>query len=145
MDRDGERARVSGFVVASFEQERDLKRSPPWRRELRQHLDDGIPEQVAERRVCKPLLGLRRSGAEHPQPPLACSRHPGQPERRLADPGVAFEHDSGRPIARPVEEGVQRGNLVLPTDDLDSHLEPMLTRSGGDFECGGAGHRHSAV
>lgn len=87
-------------VAVPVEQKRSLERPPPRSRELRQHLGGAGPEQVAERSVRESLLGLRGSSAEHAQRPFPCRLDPGQPERRLADAGVALEHDRGRSLAK---------------------------------------------
>ena len=121
MHRDGERARVRRRIAVLVEQQRGLERPPPRRRELGQHLRRAIREEVAERRVGEPLLGLRGSGAEHAERPLPGGLDAGRPERRLADPGLAFEDERSRAAVRPVEEGVQRCDLVLPADDLHCH------------------------
>ena len=68
------------------------------------------------------LLDLGGPGAQDRQRPLPGGLDPGQPERGLADSSLSLEHDCSRPLARPVQEGAQLGDLVFPADDLLCHL-----------------------
>ena len=76
-------------------------------------------------------LGLGRSRHEDAQSLRACMLDARQPERRLPDARFAFEHECTGRSPRLVDEGVQGGEFLLPTDDLEHHPPPNLgTRSG---------------
>ena len=55
--------RIFGRV---FEEECDLERATPRRREGRQHVVEGVFEEISEPRVREATLGLRRSRRENP-------------------------------------------------------------------------------
>ena len=107
--------------IALAQQQRGLERPAPRSGQLGKHIRDAVLEQVDERRVREPLLRLRGPRREHLQRPLARRLDAGEPERRLADPRLAFEHDDVRPPACPGDECLERGDLVVPPDDLDCH------------------------
>src|SRR5437773_11612393 len=67
-------------------------------------------------------LGLRRPRQEDAQPTRARELDAREPERRLADPGVALQHERGSPTLPPADEGLDRGASFLPADDLERHV-----------------------
>ena len=119
---DRERARICRDVALGIEQQRRLERPTPWRREHRQHFGGGFPEQVAEPGVRESLLGLGRPRGEHSEPSLARRLRPGQPERRLADARLAFEHEGGGTFRGPPDEVEQGGDLLVSSDDVHPHV-----------------------
>ena len=65
-------------------------------------------------------LGLRRSRQEDAEPTRARELDAREPERRLADPSLALQHERGSPTLRPADEGLDRGAVFLPpADDLN--------------------------
>ena len=66
-------------------------------------------------------LGLGRPRREDAQSARARMLDAGEPERRLADPGLALEHERRRPCRRSADEGAEGGELLLSADDLDGH------------------------
>ena len=69
----------------------------------------------------EPALGLGWPRAENAQPPRARVFDTGKPERRLADPSVALEHERESTFVFAIEEGADGGQLLLATDDLQRH------------------------
>ena len=127
-DRDAERPPVDGPLGAFSHEQRDFERLPSRRRHRGQHLVEHALEEIAERDVRQPALGLCGPRGQHPQPLLARGLDPGQPNRRLADSCVAFEHERVRPLD-PLEEGVQRGQLLVSADDVQGRHEGSVRAS----------------
>ena len=119
---DRERARICRDVPLGIEQQRRLERPTPWRREHRQHFGGGFPEQVAEPGVRESLLGLGGPRGKHTEPSLARRLRPGQPERRLADARLAFEHEGGGTFRGPLDEVEQGGEFLVSSDDVHPHV-----------------------
>ena len=101
-DRDAERARIE-VVSILLDEERDLQRMAPGRRQRRQHALENALEQVAEAGVGQPPLRFSRPRHEDAEPSFTRSLDPGEPERRLPDACLALEHERQRPF---------RGTLV---------------------------------
>ena len=75
-------------------------------------------------------LGLGRSRREDAQSLRVRVLEARQPEGRLADTGIALEHERGGPSVRLGHEGMERGELLLPADDLGNrHLATMVTEA----------------
>ena len=106
-----------------LDEEDDLERPPPRRRQGRQHLVEDAVEQVAEPGVRERALRLGGPRREHAQPAPARVLDRRAPERRLPDPGLALERDRNRPVRdrAAIEERGQRAELLLPPDDVDRH------------------------
>jgi hypothetical protein len=121
---------VSAALVGADQQGR-LERAPPRRGQLRQHVVEPGLEQVAEDDVGELALRFRRPGRKDPQRPLTGGLDRSQPEARLADAGLALEHDGARPVACTVEEAVQGGHLVVTAHELDCHVSDRDS-AGGD-------------
>src|SRR5207253_3860726 len=98
--------------------ERDFERAPARARQRRQDVVERIFEEIAEPDVSDTTLNLGRPRSQH-EPSSVTRRCPRrEPKRRLPDPRLALKHSTGKPVARPVEERVQRAELQLPSDDL---------------------------
>lgn len=117
----GERAIVGGLARGVAAQKRDLQRSPPRRGQLADHIVEDTVEEIAEPNVRQSALGLGRTRDEHDKPAFACRRDRLEPKRRFPDPGLAFEHESGRGLDRTVEERVDGLELSLPSHNLTCH------------------------
>ncbi len=111
------------MLVDVLDQQRDLERPALRRRQLRQHLLDDAVEQIRQSGERQLLLGLGGPRSQHSQPLRAGGLHPCQPERRLANSGVACENECTRPLARLLDEGVERRQLFVPADDLPRRHE----------------------
>ena len=120
--RDTEGAVVDRFVCGFLVQQRNLERPPPRHRQQRRDIGEDLLEEVAETDVRETPLGLRGPRREHDQAALARRGHPFEPERRLADPRLAVQHEPGRSVRRPADEGLNGSELPLPADDLGRHL-----------------------
>jgi hypothetical protein len=59
----------------------------------------------------------------------------GKPKRRLSDPGVALEHERGGPGGDCVDEGVDRGKLLVPADDLEHRPHDDRDRPSDEGNC----------
>ena len=92
--------------------------------ERRQHLVGEIRQEVDERGERERGLGLGRARRGRPEPAAACLLEPLAPERRLADPGPARDHERPRPLGA-VEEGADLGQLALATEQLGHPRESM--------------------
>ena len=124
-DADGERPAID--AVAGLAQQRDLERPAPERRERGERVVQDDLEEVAEPRVCEPVLRLGRSCGEDAEPVLARRREGGAPERRLPDPGLAFEHDRHGIVAQ--QQALDQEQLGVAADDLllDERHPPAST------------------
>ena len=120
---DTECTRIRPLLVDVLDQQRDLERPALRRRQLRQHLLDDAVEQIRQSGERQLLLGLGGPRSQHSQPLLAGGLHPCQPEGRLANSGVACENECTRPLARPLDEGVERRQLFVPADDFPRRHE----------------------
>jgi len=67
-------------------------------------------------------LRLGRSRREDTNASRARMPHAGKPERRLADPRLALQHERTCASLRPADEAVDRGEFLLSADDLEPHL-----------------------
>ena len=74
-------------------------------------------QRLGQRCVGEVELGLRGPRARHPEPlALGARRQLGQ-QPRLADPGLALDHQGARrPVPRPSERARQRGELAIAPD-----------------------------
>ena len=122
-NRDPERPLVDGPSSGILDEQRDLERPAPGRCQRRQHVVEDAVEQVAEAGVRERALRLGGPRREHAEPAPAGVLDGGAPERRLPDPGLAFERDRDRAVAGPVpvEKRRQRAELLVSADDLDCH------------------------
>ena len=66
-NRHPERPRIDPVPRRLFAEERDLERSPPRRRQRRQHVVEDVLEQIAQPHVSEAALGLGRSRREDAQ------------------------------------------------------------------------------
>jgi hypothetical protein len=107
------RARVDRIRVRLLQEECDLERAPPGRRERRQDFVEDVLEQIAETCVSEAALGLGRSRREHTQSQRARMLDACEPETRLPDPRLALDHERSRPSPLVVDEGEERGELLL--------------------------------
>ena len=107
---------IDRVVGRLLEEERDLERTPPRRRQRGQDVVEDVLEQIAEPGVSEAALGFGRSRRQHAKPRVARMLDPGEPERRLPDPGLALEHERGQPCRRSVDEGKdEASSSSLPT------------------------------
>ena len=98
--------------------ERALDRNALRRRKQPELLVRRRLEQVRQSRVRELHLALGRSGREHPQ--AAVTRDPNAllPDRRLAEPALAVEHERRGSFSTVGQERLDRAQLLLPPDDL---------------------------
>ena len=111
--REPDRPRVRHRPVARCEPQRDLEGVSPRRRE-RLHSIELMREQVTERREGELPPGLGRSCLQDASPALARRGNTSLPKRRLADSGLAHEHEPRR--TRALEEGFDLSELRPPAD-----------------------------
>ena len=98
------------------EEERGLERATLRTRQAGQHVGDARLEEIGERRVRE--LRLRRDRLRREdEVRVGGSDDRASPQRRLADPGFAFEHERRRQPAVRREEPVEVRQLLLPADD----------------------------
>ncbi len=109
--------------IRVLEQERDLERAAPWRREPRQHVRERRREQVAERGKGELDLGARRAAGQDARIGGGDSCFP---DGRLADPRLALDDDRGR---RPGEEVGDRRELGLTAEDACGRHERRIALS----------------
>ena len=86
------------------------------RRELRQDDAGHGTQEVGKPRVREPGLRLGRPRGQRPVAALGRRLEPGQPDRGLADPGVAPQHDGRRELRGIVEQPGDRPELLVPAD-----------------------------
>ena len=78
-------------------------------------------EQVGERREREVGLGRGRPAREHQRAPLPGAAARLAPERRLADPGVALQHQDGKSRSRRVQEPLDLEQLRFAANDSRWH------------------------
>jgi hypothetical protein len=88
------------------------------RRQLGQDVAGVIAEEVGQSRERELGLGLRGSRGQDPVTAGVRRINAGQPESRLADPGLARQHGGARKILASVEQPDDRFELFLPADKL---------------------------
>ena len=120
--RHGERAVVDDAARPVFEQERLLERAPPRRRQRRKDVCQRALEEIGQPQAGKAALGLGGPRREEQVPALPRVLDAGSPQRRLADPRLALQHECRYPLGRRVQEGVNPLELLLSSDDPRSHL-----------------------
>ena len=94
----GRHGAVVGVDLRLAEQQRGLERPPLDRRQLGQDVAGGVAEEVGQPREREAGLGLRGPGGQDPVAAGGGSLDAGQPQRRLADPGLARQHDGARKL-----------------------------------------------
>ena len=131
-NRNSERPLVDTALRGILDQQGDLERPAPRRGQGRQHLLERVVEQVAEAGVGERALRLGGARREHAPPAAARLLDGGAPERRLPDPGIAFQGDRDRAshCATPVEKRRQRADLHVSAHDLDCHVRAAIVTGG---------------
>jgi hypothetical protein len=98
------------------EEECALERTSLRTRQAWHHLGDAGLEEIGERRMRQ--VRLRRDGlCREDEVRIGSSDDCASPQRRLSDPGLAFQHESCRELAVCLEEAVEVRQLLLPADD----------------------------
>ena len=100
------------------EQQRGLERPPLDRRQLGQDVAGGSAEEVGQPRERERRLGLRGPGGQDPVPAGGGGLDAGQPQRGLADPGLARQHGGARKLLGGVEQPDDRSELFVSTDKV---------------------------
>ena len=109
-------------------QQRDLQRRALRGRQRSQLALVDAGAQVTQRGERQPRLGAARPRHEHAHPALARVLDAGLPERRLADPRPAGEHEcAGRDLG--LDEAADRLELGVTADDLGVRARHMTTLS----------------
>ena len=117
-------------------QEGDLERPALGLGQRRERLlEDGL-EEITERGVGQPRLGLDRTAGQDPVVPREGIRQPFLPHRGLADAGIAGQEQRARAARDRVEESLEDGELGLASDDFTRTCSPRLdgrqdSRDGG--------------
>jgi hypothetical protein len=75
-------------------------------------VDVDVAEHVSQRGIGQRGLALRRPRDQHPQPALARARDAPLEERRLADPGIAGQHDAPPSVS---SAPIRSSSAVRPT------------------------------
>ena len=100
-DRHGQGALIDGSVRGLLPEQRDLERASPRPRDQGSDVGEGVLQQIAQPCVREAALGFRRARREDAQPTGARMFDSRQPEQRLADSGLALEHERSNPMPRP--------------------------------------------
>ena len=121
-DREPDSPRVHGHVFGVTDEEGDLECTLPGRCRRRQHLvQKRQMEQFRRGRRSAGALSLEPAGSRTPADPLRRPRPRREAERRLADSGVAFEHERSRTLDRAFEEPAHEQELLIPADNFHGH------------------------
>ena len=131
-DRDAERPRLERRAGIVPEREGTRERGALRGGQRREHDVEYGVEEVADPRERQRGLALHRLRLQHEDPERFSPLDGGPPERRLAHPGVAFEHEPHRTVRHLVEEGVDRLQLGFPTDER-GHDSTILRLRDTDF------------
>ena len=118
----GERAVVDDSARPVFEQERLRERPPPRRRQPGKDVCQRALEEVGQPQAGKTALGLGGPRGEEQVPAFPRVLDTGSPQRRLADPRLALQHECRYPLGPRVQEGVNPLELLLSPDDPRCHL-----------------------
>ena len=121
-DRHAQCAAIDRLIRRVLDEQGNLERMSPRRRERRQHVVDGALEQISQPRVSEAVLGLGRSRREDAQSSRPRMLDAGKPDRRLPNAGLALEHERAGPSLRLADEGVYGAELLFPADDPEDHL-----------------------
>ena len=95
----------------------DAERALLRRRDRSEQLVVDFREQVRQADEAEPGLGGRRARREHAEASRAGELHARFPERRLADPGLALEHERACAGGDRVEEALDDGELAVTPDE----------------------------
>ena len=114
------RACVCRFVALAPQQRR---RESPFLdgRQRSASLVEGRADEIRERGIRQRRLALRRTRLEDAERPRLGGAHGLEPDRGLADPCFALDHERDRPGVHVVEEASDEGELRVPTDDGAVH------------------------
>ena len=125
-DGHGQRSEVDRRARLLAEQQRGLERTPTGRFELVDHFPEYVFEQVSQPGVFDPQLDLGGARRQDAKPAVSRSLDTGEPDRRLPDPRLALQDQPRHARAgRPVEEGMDRAELVVPAEQIhDDLLQP---------------------
>ncbi len=115
--RHGDGPRRQFETVGLGAQQRDPQGATLRLRQRPEFVVGDIDEQVRQRRERELCLGIDRATTANPKPSFLSESNALAPQRRLADTGLAGEHQRHGAIAARVDEGAQRVNLVDTTDD----------------------------
>jgi hypothetical protein len=118
---------VDGLVRSVLAQKCDLESSTSWRQQFGQDVIEDVIEEIAKPDVGETAFGLRRPCREHRQATLAGACDSREPERRFPNPSLALKHERRRPVDSTVEEAIDRAELRLAPDDLNSVHATILT------------------
>ncbi len=122
--RNPRRQRPRRLTLRVLQQQRNLERAAPRRRQQREQVGEHALEQVTEAGVREAALCLRGTGGEHTYATSRRGVDACEPERRLADPRRALDEKRSQTCARRGEELVERGELFVPPDDRSGHRSP---------------------
>ena len=128
-ERGRRRPRIGGAFRIDPEQrarERALLRRRQRRARLLERTSDEIPKgDVRELRLC-----LGRPRLENPVRTPFGSAHRLEPDGRLTDPRLALDHERCRACCHPGDEGFDRAELRLATDDRGHRGRPLRSCPG---------------
>ena len=117
MERSGHRAGI-GWELRLAQQQSSLECPSLDRRQLGQDLGCDLAEDVRQRQEREPCLCLRGPRRQDPKSPGGRELDPREPQRRLADPGLAGDHGDRRQLFGRVDEIEECGELLLPADEI---------------------------
>jgi hypothetical protein len=123
---DGDRGRRDGAlpgdgVGATRPQQRNFERVPLGRRKRSEDIGLDAFQQICERRVGERGLHLGRCARQHAERRGPRRGDPFAPQRRLADPRLAFEHARGGAVRQRVEEAADGVQFLLSPEDVTGH------------------------
>jgi hypothetical protein len=92
-----------------------IERNSARARQLVERVGDRL-EQIGERREAELPLGRGRLRLQHAEAAFVSPGDAVSPDRRLADAGIALDHQRPGPVARRVEERLDGSDLVRATE-----------------------------
>ena len=122
---------VIGADLRLPKQERGLECPLLHRRQLGQDISGCITEEIGQPRERESSFGLRGSSGHDSIATVRGRLDAGQPQGRLADPGLARQHGGARKLLASIEEADDRSELLLPADKVpgrDGHAVHILRR-----------------
>jgi hypothetical protein len=120
-DGDGDRPAVDTAGRLLREQQSPAERRRARRRQPLEHVLAEVLEQVAEARVRERALRLCRSGAHDREAGRVRPLQRGRPQRRLADPRLAADHQRDRRRALFAQERLEPLELLLASHQVSLH------------------------
>jgi hypothetical protein len=110
-------------------EQHEVDRPPLGFRQDLQHRIVDVRQHVGQRRVGQVRLGRRRAARQNTKAALTRLIEGGKPQCRLADPGLALQHESLRLRGQRIKESRDRSKFRVTADHIGAHAVKAPIRS----------------